>query len=472
MVINFYTVTSFINFLSSAILAILVILKNKRGQKNIAFFIFAGLIAMWALSYFFWQNVTDSPEKALFWCRVLGIFLIFIPPAYLHFTLAITETLEEKKQLLIAIYLFFYFFVLTDVTPIFINKVEPIMNFKYWPMATPTFSIYVFFFVVCMIYSSYLLVEKYKSASGIMKFQIKYAAIGMICALIFASTNFLPWYKISIPPLGNAIVPIYVIFMAYAITRYKLMNIKIIMKNIIIYFFFAFFLYAIFYVIAFTYKFIFGDVFSIGGYFMGLFLAPLFATILYTSSNFLSVFINKHIFISIYKYQQAIKKASYSLNRRVDADEIANIIVSTIKETLQPNGAAVLLAVDINSDKNVSFKITKNVGLNPNKLSALDYNLFSEYFKRRQGILTKENIDQLIQTSKNIKEKETKELFYKIENQLHQNDVFVCTPLKDGPNLLGLIIIDNKQYETAYSKEDFDLLETLSYYAQIALKNA
>ena len=471
MVINFYTITSFINFLTSAVLAVLVILKNRKGQKNIAFFIFTGLISLWSLSYFFWQNVTDSPDQAIFWCRTLGIFLILIPPAYLHFTLAITETFEEKKNLLIIVYLFFYLFILTDVTPVFINKVEPIMNVKYWPIATPVFSVYVICFMICILYSSYLLIKKYKTSTGLIKMQIKYVSIGMIGAFIFGSTNFLPWYKIPIYPIGNALVPIYFAFIAYTITVYKLMNVKILIRNLLFYFLVAIFMYIIFYIVAITYKIIFGDVFAPGTYFLGLFLAPIFAIILYTSSNFLSTFINKYIFNSIYTYQQAIKKASYRLSHYTSISEITNIISDTIKETLQPEGVAILL-LDNTDFKNTDFKIAKNYNLDPSDIYSIDFKLFSEYFNNKQKILTRENIEQLIQDSINQQSIQEKELLCKIENQLHQNNIYACAPLKGNSNLLGMIIMSKKQYESPYLQEDFELLETLSQYAQIATENA
>lgn len=467
MVISFYTITSFINFLTSAILAVLVILKNKRGQKNIAFFVLATIVALWSLSYFFWQNTTDDSAMALFWCRTLIIFVIMIPAAYLHFILAITETLEKKRGALILVYLFFYSFILINLTPIFINQVEPIMNFKYWPVATPIFSIFLFCFIVSIVYSSFLLIKKYKLSTGLMRLQIKYVAIGMIIAFISGSSNFIPWYKISIPPIGNALVPIYIIFMAYTITRHKLMDIKILARNILFYFGIAFFIYALFYGVAWSYKIIFGDVLATEAYLVGLFLAPLLAVFIYSSSNFLSFFINKHVFRSIYIYQQAIKKASYNLSRYTNLNEIASVIINTIKETLQPSGIAVLLISDIDQKSN-RFEIVKNDNLNSVDSLSIDYDLLSEYFKKNQEILTRDNLEQLIQDTQN---KEKKMLFHKVENQLHKYNIFICAPLKNNTDLIGVIVMNNKKYENAYTQEDFDLLETLSHYAQIAIDN-
>jgi len=467
MVINFYTITSFINFLTSAILAILVILKNRKGQKNIAFFVLASMVSLWSLSYFFWQNITDDPVKALFWCRTLMIFAILIPPTYLHFSLAITEMLDKKRGILSLVYFIFYIFILTDVTPAFVNKVEPVMNFKYWPIATPIFSLYLLCLIICIGYSFYILIKKYTTSVGLVRSQIKYVSIGLIIAILTGSSNYIPWYKIPLPPIGNAVVPIYVIFIAYAITRYKVMNIKILVRNILFYFGIAFFIYGLFYGTAIAYKIIFGDVLAPGSYFLGLFIAPLMAVFIYSSSNSFSIFINKYIFTSIYTYQQAIKKASYDLSHYTSLHKIADVVVNTVEETVQPNGTAVLL-VNSADPKGDRFEIIKNSNLDFVDISSIDYNLFSEYFKKNHGILTRDSVEQLIQDTTN---KENKMIYHKIENQLHKYNIFICAPLKNNTDLLGIIVSDNKQYENAYTKEDFDLLETLSHYAQIAIDN-
>jgi K+-sensing histidine kinase KdpD len=290
----------------------------------------------------------------------------------------------------------------------------------------------------------------------------------MIVAAVFGWTIFLPWYGIAVPPIGNAFVPAYIIAIAYTITRHRLMNINILLRNILFHFCLAFLLYALFYGTAFTYKIIFGDVFAPGAYLIGLFLAPLLAIIFYSVSSFFSVFINKYFFPSIYSYQQAIKEASYSLSHHTGLGQIAHTLVNTIKKTVQPNGVAVLFTKNLGSD-NSSLEVAQNSGLNTSDLSSIDYVIFAEYFQKNPNILTRESIEQLIQNTKDSNERK---ILHGVENQLHTHNIFVCVPLKNNFDLLGVIVIDNKQYENAYFQEDFDLLETLSHYAQIAVENS
>ena len=390
------------------------------------------------------------------------VFTIMIPAAYLHFVLALTETLEKRKKLLISVYLLFYFFLLVDATPFFIRDVEPVMNFNYWPMATPIMSAWLFFFVVCVSYSAFLLFKKYKTSSGVTKLQLKYVSIGTIIAFICGSLNFVPWYKIPLPPIANAFVPIYVILMGYAITRYRLMDIKALTRNITFYFIISVFAYVFFYLLIYIYKIVFGDPLAKGGYVLGLFIAPIFAVIIYNSSKSLSDFLNKHIFYSLYIYEQAIKKAQVELSHYAGFNHIADIIIDTIKATLQADDIAVLLY------NRVDFEVIKKIGFDKS-LSSLDYNLFSEYFRKEQGIITREELEQNIEDTKNT---DYKKLLHSIENQIYKNNISLCISIKNNGNLLGIIVLGAKIYEGSYSKEDFELLETLSGYAKTSVNNA
>lgn len=468
MIFNFYTISAFINFLTSVVFAVLVVLKNKKNPKNIGFFILASLVGMWSLCYFFWQNSMDSEVFALFWSRALMVFTIMIPAAYLHFVLALTDALEKRKKLLIFTYLLFYLFLLTDATPFFIEKVGPVMNFNYWPIATPIMSLWLFCFVLYVFYSSFLLIKKYKESGGITKIQLRYVSIGIIIAFICGTLNFVPWYKIPLQPYTNAVVPIYVILMAYAITRYRFMDIRTLTKNIVFYFIIAVLAYVSFYFMAHFYKIVFGNPLAKEGYVLGLIIAPVFAIIIYNSGKILSDFLKKNIFYSLYVYEQAIKKAQVDLSHYKNLGQISDIIIDTIKKALQTDKIAVLVYDDA-KENNPNFRIVKKIGFDTENISSLEYDLFSEYFIKNQGIMTKEELEDIIESTEDL---DYKKLLHPIENLIYKNDISLCAPIKNNGHLFGVVILGEKMYESFYSKEDFNLLKSLLFSAEIAIDNA
>jgi len=392
-----------------------------------------------------------------------------IPVGYFHLALAITEKIKEKKDLLIAAYIVFFVFILTNLTPYFVSSVEPIMGFKFWPMANYLNSIYWFGYCSIVLYSALLLVKKYKSSKGVEKMQLKYVAIGTIISFVCGSFNIFGWYRIAIPPVANVFNPTFVLLMAYAITRYRLMDIKIIARNILFYFGMALSIYAIFYVIAFSYKYSFGNIFAKEGYLAGLFIAPFFAVLLYSGSKYLSNFINIYFFYSLYNYQQAIKEASQKLSRYADMDKIAEIIIDSIKKTMQSDNIAILFTSQLANQNKAYFDVIKKIGFKDKDVFSVEYDAFSKYFQNDEKILIKEELSQEL---KNFRDKKEKEIFQLVENQIRKYDIYVCVPLVNNNKLIGIIILGDNPDKDSYAKEDFDFLETLSHQVQIAINNA
>ena len=469
MIFNFYTITAFINFLSSVAFAIFVFSKNRKSQKNIGFCVFAVLVGFWSLGYFFWQNSMGTPNNeagGLFWARTLMIFATLIPAGYLHFAIAATESMQQKKKLLIFAYVLFFFFMLSDFTPFFINKVAPVAGFPYWPQATPLFSVYLFCFLTAVVYSSYLLVKKYRASNGVAKLQMKYLIIGYVIAFVSGCTNFPAWYGIPLPPVINFLVPAYIVLTAYAITRYKLMDIKIIARNIFLYFNIALSAYVFFYLVAYFLKIVFGDVFAIEGYLLGLFIAPVFALVMYGGSNFLSSFINRHMFSSFYKQQNIVKKAIKDFSQHSDLEAIGDITINAIDEALEPDGIGVLFAGIGPGPK--TFETIRSADFDSHALSRLDYQQFATYFNRHRQTIIRDEIDQLLYEEKEGPEKKA---LLSIQQVMTRHRMLICMPLMISNALYGIIVIGITE-KSSYSQEDLYLLETISHQAEIAIENS
>ena len=264
---TFYTLSALINFITSSIFGIIIISKG-RDSKNISFFIFCFFIAFWSIAYYFWQ-IANTAEVALFWVRILMIGAIFIPVVYLYFVYALVELLEKKKKFLIFSCFLFFIFLLADFTPYFISHVGPILNFKFWPRAGFIFSLFLFVWLFYVVYSNYLLFQKYKISTGILRLQIKYVMIGMWIGFIGGITNYFLWYKILIPPFGNILVSIYIIAVAIAVLKHHLFNIKIIATELLV---FSIWIATL---IEFLLKILCGGVYSLGGH-LFLWLLPVF----------------------------------------------------------------------------------------------------------------------------------------------------------------------------------------------------
>ncbi len=129
---NFYALTGLINAVVASFFGLLIFFKNPKRITNKTFGLFCLSTAVWSYSYFFWQ-ISNTEEAALFWSRMLMNGAIFITIFYFHFILGLINQIQEKKKILITGYLLFLSYFLIHFTPFFVEGVKPKFNFDFWP---------------------------------------------------------------------------------------------------------------------------------------------------------------------------------------------------------------------------------------------------------------------------------------------------------------------------------------------------
>lgn len=230
----FYTITALTNAVTSIVLGFFVYFRNRKAMLNKIFAVFCLSVASWATFYFFWINLGTTKSIALFFGRALNISAIFIAITYFHLITVFLNIYQEKKKLVIFGYLVSFFLFISGFTPLFIRDVEPELSFPWYPKPGISYHIFVLMFFGLVIYSWYLMIKTIKKTTGIKNIQIKYVLIGTLIGFIGGSTSFFPVYDILIPPFGNILVAIYVIFISFAILRYHLFAIKVILTEILV----------------------------------------------------------------------------------------------------------------------------------------------------------------------------------------------------------------------------------------------
>lgn len=393
---------------------------------------------------------------------------IFIPATYFHFTLVLVDAFTKKRKFLIFSYAIFFIFFLLDFTPLLVNRIESVYSFAYWPLPGPAFHVFLVIWFAYVIYSTSLLFQKYTASIGIKKSQLKYVLIGMIIGFAGGATNYFLWYKIFIPPFANILVSVYIGTIAYAILKYRFMDIRIVVRKIFIYAGLAAFTYAMFYVVAWSYTKVFGSVLSSAGYLMSLFVAPAFVASFYWLHQWLQKIANKYFFASLSNYQETIATLTKELNYLIDLKQIVNSIVETIKQTMQLDRAGVLLLDP--TTQPMHYTIAKTIGFNPNNgLGLVKDNFLVYHLQKNQAPLVRDELELFKQ---NAKTNHDRAGYTRLKNHMEKIEAHLCLPLLSSNKLIGLIVLGAKISNEAYSQEDLALLDTLSYQAGIAIDNA
>ena len=463
---NIYELSAFINIISSSVLGISVWFQRKNRPVNTVFSFFALCIFVWSLPYFLWQ-ISDA-EYGLILTRLLMVGAIFIPITYLHFVYAFVETLDKRKRFIQLSYILFSIFALLDATPYMVDHVEPLYGFVAWPIAGSLFWIFLAIWIWYASISLYTLMTYYYRTRGVTKYQTLYILIGTFVGSIGGITNYFLWYHIPIPPFGNIAASLYLIFIAYAILRYRLMDIRMVAQKTFIYVCEAVFVYVSFYALLWSYKSVAGDPLSRTGFTIGVFLAPLFIYLLFLFDRGIKSFSNRYLFVSLYNYQDTLGKLAEKLSNYIELDTIVDLIVDTIKQTMQLDRAGVLL-VD-NSTTPAHYKIARVIGFNEqNGISLVEDNFMTQYlFETHKPLVS----DELVVLSKNATSPERRDGFMRLYDQMTHIEASLCLPLIGNKTLIGIIVMGNKISHDAYTSEDLELLSTITQQASVAIENA
>ncbi|MFA5729895.1 MAG: ATP-binding protein [Candidatus Paceibacterota bacterium] len=465
---TFYALAALINAITSLTLGSLIFFKNRKNTTNYTFILLSGAVFFWSLFYFLWQISTDH-DTALLYTRLLSIGSTFIPVFYLHWVLSFLDIKTIKAKIVLWFgYIATLVFLSFSFSPLFIKDVEKMLVFDFWPKAGILYSIYLLVSYGGLVgFGLIELIRNYSRSNSLKQYQIRYIIVGTIIGFLGGATNFFLWYNVNILPFGNVITSLYVFILFYAMVRYRLMDIRVVVQKIFIYLMVSFFTYIAFYAIIGFYNRTFGGVFNSASYAFGIILAPSFVWFFYSIDRAVRVFANKYLFVSLYNYQETINRLIAQLNNYIDLDKIIKLIVDTIKDTMQLDKAGVLL---VNTKENpIKYQIAKVIGFNEkNGISLVQDNFLTKYLAKTQKPLVS---DELIILSNEGDKKDEKNLL-RLYIHMREIEAALCLPLMSNKKLIGIIVLGSKISGDAYTDEDLKLLDILSKQASIAIENA
>jgi len=222
--LNYYAFSGLINFITSFIIAV-VLLKNPKAKANKIFSVFSFTVAFWSFFYFLFLG---TPDKTLaeFYVRTCMIGVFFMPSLFIHFVDSFLK-IERNRKFYLLNYSLSIFFTLLAYSSLYVKGVGKHLVFPYWPIPGPVFHLALSHFIAIVIYSFYLLQRTFKRSTGVFRNQILYVFLGTALGYFGGSTNYFSWYRIPIPPFLNIFVSLYVVFVAYAIVKHRLMDINV-----------------------------------------------------------------------------------------------------------------------------------------------------------------------------------------------------------------------------------------------------
>jgi len=213
------------------VLAIFVYLKGTRKPTNITYALYSLAISWWSSLEAF-SIISHDEAAALFLWRLNHIGVIFITIFFVHFVVTLLDEPERlrKRRLILLSYLAGFCFLALDTTGLLIREVVPKFSFRHFINPGPAYFLFFCIWVGWAVYGLALLFKVYARSSGVRRNQLRYFCWSMLVAYAGGAPNFLPTFNIEIPilmPFGTYAIPAYAFFTAYAIVRYRLMDINL-----------------------------------------------------------------------------------------------------------------------------------------------------------------------------------------------------------------------------------------------------
>jgi signal transduction histidine kinase len=231
MQFTFYTylTTTILTGSLSLILGLFIYSRRKDSLGKSALFLCLS-ISLWSFGLFIHALMHNYAPPALFWSRFAHVGAILIPALYLQFVINFTGT-KRWRAVLNCTYILSFMFLIFNFTKLFIKQVNPILIFRNYPRVGPAYPFFILIFVSCIILGLYILFRAFGKAAGVKRNQIKYLLAGSIIGFGGGPFNFVPMFGISLFPYGYYFVWLYVVFLSYAITKHRLMDINVVITR-------------------------------------------------------------------------------------------------------------------------------------------------------------------------------------------------------------------------------------------------
>ncbi|MCG2693703.1 hypothetical protein L6259_00225, partial [Candidatus Parcubacteria bacterium] len=218
--------------LVSSIFALLLgifVFKNGKPAIKLDFFLWCSAIFVWLFSYSVCY-LTTSERIAVLFARFACTAVMFLANTFYQFIVDFLELSREKRQVRIAYVISFIMLPFFLFSNLFLRGAYK-YYWGYYSKAGVLHPLFLLFFFVIFIRGFFLLWQSYRKIKAPQKHrQIKYVFISFLMALL-AAIDFIPKYGIEFYPFGFLFMILFISTTAYAIIKYHLMDIHIVLTR-------------------------------------------------------------------------------------------------------------------------------------------------------------------------------------------------------------------------------------------------
>ncbi|MFA6217133.1 MAG: ATP-binding protein [Candidatus Omnitrophota bacterium] len=456
---NPYAIPPLITALFCLIIGAFVYLKNRKSSANRAFGILGFSCFLWNLGYFM-SYISTAEKSAYFWCQFAYLGIAFITPATYHFSVAFVK-IPQKNRIITFFYLLAFIFALLTRTSLLVNGV----TMHYWGYHTKIgvlHNIFLIFWITPLIMAFRNLRLGYLSARLALERQRAKYMFWAISFGYLGGLDYLAHYGIEIYPIGFAPVIIFILATAYAIVRYRIMDISIVITRAAV--FLA--VYSIVLGIPFILSAVLKEWFMrhLGtNWWMGPFSS---LVMLGTIGPFVYVYLEKKaesiLLREQRRYQETLKHVAVDLSRIRNLQKLIDYIAQTVTEVVRISHAIIYV---LDAKKKV-FLLKAGTHVKDSQPQSIEHkNILISWLEKNKEPLVYEEI-------KHQAEDNSKQDFKKLEEQMRKLNAAVIVPCFLQDKIFDILILGEKLSGKIYNSDDLLNFSFLASEAALATENA
>lgn len=455
--INPYSIPPLLTLCCFLGLAVLTVMRGKKTEVNFLFFILCFFGSLLYIDIFLVLNV-KSEETALFISRADHFLIVYLFPVYIHFFHSYLN-ITNRRWLTGFAYAGAFILMLLTPTPLYIESMHR-YYFGYFAKAGklyPLFglgSLFVTIYVLIILHSAIM-----KEKSSIRKNKLKYVFTGFGFMGLMNSLNVLPILGYPVYPPGNlSFIPL--VFFAVGLFKYDLFDMGAIIEKSLVYSLLTASLTGIYALIVILAEKIFKDLYFTGSLYFPLIFFLIIIFIFGPLKTQIQKTVDRLFFREKYDYQQTIKSVSFMIASVLDFREIGRLLTETLMNAVRVESCALY----IKSSDGQGFKIFSAKG--------------SHIFSGKESFIADDSTLAVLMAKckrplirKSLMERSGDADIEKVLSIMDGMNAEIALPMVFNETLNGFILLGEKLSGGLYTREDLDLLETLSVQSALAVQN-
>lgn len=458
-----YITLPFIQFAISAFLAVLVLMSNPTDRLNRLFTLFLVMMAAWGITIFAMRDA--FPDAATAYTREKWALAVipFSSIFFLHFVLRYTRS----KHGSLALYAFYSIGVASAILSLggytATGMVEKFYGFA--PELGWAFPLVLMASYPAVLWSLVLLQRASKNEQSTQRRrQMLLLKLGVMASVAGATTDFFPSLGLNTYPLGVVGNIFFIVLATYGVTRYKMMNLRLMLRRGMAYSAVSSFLFGVYGLCIGIVLLVTRDLSPIASVLFGAGTVLIVGVTVQPVMQRVQAVVDKAFYRERHDRISALARLNDLTKDITDFPTVAEGIVTTVREAAQVDWVAVLLP---SHDGKAFISVADTREASPHfELSATGSAISK--MKRFGEMLTFDpTIGDSASDTENVVTDDDREMAL-----FEQLDVRMIVPMVAAGNLAGLLTGGRKLVGSGFLDEDVEFVKTAAGQAAVAARNA